>query len=111
VAYDFTKFCSVQDATERSLKNAKHLRAINAGPVAALLALAQRIDVLIANQGSDESGRLDNVSIPTYLKYCQALGLTPEPDVLEKQAAQSKPKSAIERFMEAQAKKADEPGA
>ena len=104
----FTDFLSVAEATERSIQNAKHLRAIHSGPVATLRALAMRIDVLLANNGSDESGRLDNVSIPTYLKYCQALGLTPDVDPVPSKPADGRPKTGIERFMEAQRKKDDE---
>ena len=59
---------SVTDATEVSLAAASHLTEADAGAVATLRALADRID-----QGDAR----DNVSIPTYLKFCEALGLTP----------------------------------
>lgn len=104
----FPDFLSIAEATERSIQNAKHLRAIHSGPVATLRALAMRIDVLLANNGSDESGRLDNVSIPTYLKYCQALGLTPDVDTVQSKPSAGRPKTGIERFMESQRKKDDE---
>ena len=50
---------------------------MDAGAVAVLRRLAVAVDHLIANGGMSESGKLDNVSIPTYLRYCESLGLTP----------------------------------
>lgn len=68
---------SVADALERSLRNAKSLRAENAAVVAAARVLAARIDSVCETGFIDENGKLDNVSVPTFLKYCQSLGLTP----------------------------------
>lgn len=59
---------SIQEATERSIKAATHLTDLDAGAVAALRRLAVAMDDLDAK---------DNVSIPTFLKYCEALKLTP----------------------------------
>ena len=67
---------SVADALERSLRNAKSLRAENAAVVAAARILANRIDSICETGFIDENGKLDNVSVPTFLKYCQSLGLT-----------------------------------
>lgn len=67
---------SMVDALERSLRNAKSLRAENAAVVAAARILAARIDSICETGFIDENGKLDNVSVPTFLKYCQSLGLT-----------------------------------
>ena len=76
---------------ERSLRNAKHLRAKDAATVAAARALAWKIDhwdelakqaisdAEVKGKGARPAVPLnDNTSIPTFLKYCAALGLTPE---------------------------------
>ncbi|MGI8614446.1 MAG: terminase small subunit [Nocardioidaceae bacterium] len=62
---------SVVEATEASIRAAKHLSPMDAGAVEALRVLAVKLDEL------DESGRFDNVAIPTFLKFCESLGLTP----------------------------------
>lgn len=82
---------SVSDALERSLRNAKHLLAKDAATVAAARALAWKIDHWdeLAEQAiSDAEAKgkgtrpavpqNDNTSLPTFLKYCAALGLVPE---------------------------------
>lgn len=46
-----------------------------AGAVAVLLDLAALIDAQV--DGVGPSGKLDNVSVPTFLRYCEQLGLTP----------------------------------
>ena len=56
-------------ATELSIKAAAHLTDLDAGAVAALRALAVRL-------GTTDPEK-DNVTLPTYLKYCEALKLTP----------------------------------
>lgn len=82
---------SVYEATERSVAQAVAAgaldAALSAGPVAAVLALARKIDgwddvVEAAMEQREDGARLpvplhDNTSIPTYLKYCEALHLTP----------------------------------
>lgn len=60
---------SVVEATERAIKAAVHLTDLDAGAVAALRVLAARM----ATSDPDK----DNVTIPTYLKFCDALRLTP----------------------------------
>lgn len=82
---------SVADALERSLRNAKSLRAENAAVVAAARILAARIDSICETGFIDENGKLDNVSLPTFLKYCQSLGLTV--DAPAKVGRPAKPKS------------------
>lgn len=57
------------EATERSIKAATHLTDLDAGAVAALRALALRVATVDPDK--------DNVTIPTFLKYCEALKLTP----------------------------------
>lgn len=60
----------------RSALRALDLPASDAGVEAVLLKLAGAIDD-IDEQGLNPAGKLDNVSIPTYLKYAEALGMTP----------------------------------
>lgn len=82
----------VRAATELSIAQAyvdKVLGPLDAGAVSALRVLADKIDKddelreryldLTANEDGSpvKPLQLDNVSLPTYLKYCDALGLTP----------------------------------
>jgi len=81
----------VVDATLKSVAAAGHLDADgkDAGAIAALLALARKIDdydtvighIMEQIEMDPESNvrppASDNVSLPTYLKYCESLGLTP----------------------------------
>jgi hypothetical protein len=62
---------SVFAHTQESVEAADHLTAMDQGAVKALLTLAEAID-----EGPGE-GKIDNVSLPTYLKFCSELGLTP----------------------------------
>lgn len=68
---------SVAGETDRSLAAAGHLTDADAGAVAVLRGLAAAVDWLLDHEGLTASGKLDNVSVPTYLRYCDALGLTP----------------------------------
>lgn len=65
---------SVYEATERSIQAAIEQDRldpdVSAGPIAAILRLAQNID-------APTTDKLDTVSIPSYLKFCQELNLTP----------------------------------
>ena len=74
------------DATDKAIKAATHLTDMDAGAVEAIRALAVKIDVMdeyfdeLAAQNAERKLKppsQDNVSIPTYLKYAEALGLTP----------------------------------
>lgn len=67
----------VADETKRSITAASHLTDMDAGAVAVLLGLAGAVDYLLKHDGLTPDGKLDNVSIPTYLRYCESLGLTP----------------------------------
>lgn len=79
----------VVDATEVAIAAAKHLTDADRGAVEALRVLAGKIDtddelrtIWLDYQANREVEnmrplQLDNVSIPTYLKYCESLGLTP----------------------------------
>lgn len=71
----------VLEATEAALLAAKHLTDMDAGAVQALRVLAMKIDGLTADGRDDDSESakpvFDNVTLPTYLKYCESLGLTP----------------------------------
>lgn len=66
-------------ATEKAIAAATHLTDMDAGAVAALRVLARKLDALDRPSGEDGEGaaRFDNVTLPTYLKYCESLGLTP----------------------------------
>jgi hypothetical protein len=71
---------AVLEATEQSLGAATHLTDMDAGAVQALRVLAAKIDALSAEtveSMEDLKAKFDNVTIPTYLKYCESLGLTP----------------------------------
>jgi hypothetical protein len=77
---------SVVDATERAIAAATHLTPMDDGAVETLRTLARKIDTEqtlrdLALDYAEEHGQkppsVDNVSIPTYLKYCESLGLTP----------------------------------
>jgi hypothetical protein len=69
---------SIYEATERAVQAARaELSDLDAGAVAVLLELARQIEVMADNGGLREDGKLDNVSIPTYLRFCESLGLTP----------------------------------
>lgn len=79
---------SLSEALDRALKSAKHLRAKDAATVAAARALARKIDawdVIVewALMDAVEDGNRpkvpanDNVSLATFLKYMDLLGLVP----------------------------------
>lgn len=69
---------SVVSETERAVAAALadgSLTVKDAGVVEALMHVAREIDSLV--HGVNGAGKLDNVSVPTYLKFSEALGLTP----------------------------------
>lgn len=81
---------SVAEALEQAIRNAPHLTERDAAGVAAARALAEKIDAwdvivgwaLDDLAGGETSGRPkvpqnDNTSLPTFLKYLEALGLVP----------------------------------
>lgn len=59
---------------DRAVKAADHLTDMDLGTVAVLRDLAKTIDGMPLR---DAEAPLDNVTIPTFLKYADALGLTP----------------------------------
>ena len=79
----------VRDATEAAIKAATHLTDMDKGAIEALRSLADKIDAwdIIVEWANDDAAQVegkrpavpanDNVSIPTYLKFCESLGLTP----------------------------------
>jgi hypothetical protein len=77
----------VVDATEKAIAAARAtLTDADAGAVEVLRALARKIDTedeareLALEAAADKGAKpppIDNVSIPTYLKFCESLGLTP----------------------------------
>jgi hypothetical protein len=77
---------SVEEATEASIRAATHLTTLDQGAVEALRTLARKIDTEAdlrdlalgyAEEHKQKPPSVDNVSVPTYLKYCESLGLTP----------------------------------
>jgi len=92
---------SVSDALERSIRNAKHLGARDSAAVAAARALARKIDAwdVIVEWALDDAAQgkgrpavpaNDNVSIASFLKYIDQLGLLPPEPVA---ASASTPKA------------------
>jgi hypothetical protein len=79
----------VRDATEAAIKAATHLTDMDRGAIEALRSLADKIDAwdVIVDWANDDAATVegkrpavpanDNVSIPTYLRFCESLGLTP----------------------------------
>jgi hypothetical protein len=74
------------DATEAAITAASHLTDADKGAVEALRVLAVKIDeqesrweyaMRYAETHEARPPATDNVSLPTYLKYAEALGLTP----------------------------------
>lgn len=68
---------TVHSALLASLGEAEHLGMKHAATVAAAKQLARRVDQL-DKLGWVIDGKLDNVTLPTFLKYCESLGLTVE---------------------------------
>jgi len=79
----------VRDATEAAITAATHLTDMDKGAIEALRSLADKIDAwdTIVDWANDDAAGVDgkrpavpandNVSIPTYLKFAESLGLTP----------------------------------
>ena len=99
---------NIIEGTEAAIAAAKHLTAQDAGAVEALRLLARKIaawdqivEWALEDAARDERRPVvpanDNVSIPTYLKYADALGLTPTGRVglLADPGKPSKKKSAL----------------
>lgn len=93
-AEDVAEFGEVAKATEEAIAKAKsegRLGTLDAGAVAALRVLARKIDEEQARweyalewaqfnpgaPGGPKPPAHDNVSIPTFLRYAESLGLTP----------------------------------
>jgi hypothetical protein len=76
---------TVANATRRAIRAAIYLTPADVGAVAALRVLAMKIDTEdelrksdLASAPAEQKPRpVDNVTIPTYLKFCESLGLTP----------------------------------
>lgn len=87
---------SVEAETRRAVDAARAegaLTDLDSGVVETLMHVAREIDSLV--DGINGAGKLDNVSVPTYLKFSEALGLTPSSRVkfagaLARASAQSK---------------------
>jgi hypothetical protein len=93
----------VIDALERSLRNAKHLRAEHSALVATARMIANRLDYLAAHDFMVD-GKFDNVTLPTFLKYLDSLGLTihvekAKPEKSEKKTAPN-PRNDIQAFLD-----------
>lgn len=92
---------SVVTETEKALAagaKAGRITDEDAAVVAVLRRLAQAIDD-IDDDGLNPAGKLDNVSVPTFLRYCMALGLTPAARA-EAQEATKKARSKVEQMRE-----------
>jgi hypothetical protein len=70
------RYSTVAEATEAAIAAASHLTDMDQGAVQMLQALALAAD-LIDESGLNPAGKLDNVTIPTYLRYAESLDLTP----------------------------------
>lgn len=77
---------SIADATEAAIQAASHLTDMDKGALETLRFLARKIDtedelrelaLAYAAENKQRPPAVDNVSIPTYLKFCDSLGLTP----------------------------------
>lgn len=98
------------NATESAIKAASHLTAADDGAVEALRMLARKIDAwdvivswAIDDVADREGGRPlvpanDNVSIPSYLKFCEQLGLTPAGRIKLPKAEEEKPSGKLGRL-------------
>lgn len=88
---------SVSEALEDSLRGSPGLLKRNSATVAAARSLALLIDdqqVLVS-----EGGKFDNTVFPTFLKFCEALGLTVEKKTDAKKPAEPrKPASKMDKF-------------
>lgn len=88
---------TVFEATEASLEAAADdLTPRDQGACRALLKLAEKIDAM------DEAGKNDIVSIPAYLKFCEALHLTPA----SRAKVPQKPEAPVGKIDELKAKRA-----
>ena len=85
--HDFAEDESLLEATNKAIKAATHLQPKDRGAVQALRMLARKIDTMedfYQTLCDDYESRglrppsQDNVSIPTYLRYSESLGLTPK---------------------------------
>lgn len=83
---DFVQI-SVEDALEKAISAAGHLAVEHSAHVAAARVLARRIDALDQNSFLDDNGKLDNVSIPAFLKYLDSLGLSVPPSSVGRRGA------------------------
>ncbi|MFD4438999.1 hypothetical protein ACFWPK_04375 [Nocardia sp. NPDC058519] len=72
-----TRARSISAETNDAIAAASHLTPMDMGAVAVLRQLAKTLDKLLKTGFVTESGKFDNVSMPTYLRYCESLGLTP----------------------------------
>lgn len=68
---------SVVKGLQDALAVSDHLLSARyAATIAAAQQLAVRMDNLAVHGWTDEAGKLDNVTVPTFLRYMEALGLT-----------------------------------
>ena len=104
---------SLSDGLERSIAAATHLTARDAGMVAAARALAARIDAWdvivqwaiedVTGEGRPKVPANDNTSLPTFLKYLDALQLAPPAEKAKPGPAStaSEPQQAINEMRKA----------
>lgn len=88
---------SISAALEASLRNAKEIRRRHSATIAAARALARVLDESV--ELASEGVRIDNTLFPTFLKYCDALGLTLGGKApVRKLPAEKKPESKMMKY-------------
>lgn len=93
IVAEFEKKSAV-DALKESIAVATHLKPEHHAAIEAARALARRVDDLDANDWI-VGGKLDNVSMPTYLRSLQLLGLMPSTPAA---GAKGKPRNDLEEW-------------
>lgn len=106
-----SKHTPVLDALNDAVRQAKHLGSDDLPAIEAARALARKIDLAdeyfdhLADYAADHESRppsQDNVSIPSFLKYCESLGLTPAGRAkLAEQKTESKGGSKLGKYQSA----------
>lgn len=85
---------SSAEALEVSISAATHLTSKHHAAIEAARLLARRVDDLDENNW-EAGGKFDNVSMPTYLRSLELLGLLPSKTVA---GAKGKPRNDLEDF-------------
>lgn len=108
---------SLESALDRSLRNATHLRARDAAAVKAARELARKIDAwsqivdwALEDAAEDQTRPAvpanDNVSLASFLKYLDALGLLPAVQPAGKSSSAKAPVDQLQQFRDSHFKTA-----